>query len=72
MIREWAERVIQSWGLTPTERSVLDVLLKGYSDQEIADVLQCSCKTVKHHLYSIRKKSKTESRAEIFAEILRL
>lgn len=72
IIREWAEKVIQSWDLSPREREVLDVLLKGCTDEEIAQALGISSKSVKHHMWAIRAKSRTESRAEIFAEILRL
>ncbi len=71
-IREWADKVIASWGLTPTEKRCLELLLKGCPDKEIAETLGNSQKTIKHHLHTVRMKSHCGSRSEIFAEILRL
>lgn len=72
VIREWAEKVVQSWGLTPAEREVCDMLLKGLTDLEVAEALGRNPKTVKHQMWVIRKKAGVDSRAELFAEILRL
>ena len=69
---EWAEKVIASWNLCPSEMKCLQLLLKGMTDKEIASTLGNSEKTIKHHLHTIRLKSRCSSRCEIFAEILRL
>lgn len=71
-IREWAERVVATWGLTDTERDTVWLMLKGMSDQEIADILKVSHAVTRHRLDSIRKKAGVGSRGELFAEILRL
>lgn len=72
VIREWADKVIESWGLSRREREVLDIMLKGCGDVEIAEVLGIGPPAVKKSLRSVYDKAGVDSRSELFAEILRL
>lgn len=72
IISIWAEQVLDTWGLTKTEREVCELALKGLSDQEIAEATQSTYKTIKSHITQILKKSHCRNRVDIFAEILRL
>jgi DNA-binding CsgD family transcriptional regulator len=72
VIREWAEKVIASWGLTPKQSEVCHYMLQGFSTCEIAGFTGNSDKTLKHHIATIFKKAHVSTRAELFAEIIRL
>lgn len=48
--------------LTPREREVMDCLSRRMMDREIADALQVSINTVKHHLRNIYSKFGVGSR----------
>ena len=64
-----------SWSLTPTERRVALMLLKGFSHKRIARTTQTSERTVRQHSVSIYKKSGLAGRAELsgfFLELLLL
>lgn len=50
--------------LTEREREVLLALTKGYSNQQLADLLTVSPKTVHNHLYNIYSKIGVSSRSE--------
>lgn len=52
---------------TNAETKVTHLLLKGYSNQEIADQIGVNVKTVKFHLTNIYKKHGVKSRAEYMA-----
>jgi len=72
VVREWAEKVIASWHLTPKESEVCHYVLQGFSTAEIAAYTGNTDKTLKHHIATIFKKAHVASRAELFAEIIRL
>lgn len=57
------------YNLTPREKGVLDLLLKGYSNQEIAAELFISINTVKRHLQSIFEKMNVSSRISLYCKI---
>jgi len=58
----------QPWGdLTEREREVLNLVVQGNSNQQIADVLFISLATVKAHISSILSKLQVSSRAEAIA-----
>jgi DNA-binding CsgD family transcriptional regulator len=71
VVREWTDKLIDSWNLTAKERAVCEYLLKGLRTKEIADLLGNTDKTLKHHIASIYGKAHVGTRAELFAEILR-
>jgi NarL family two-component system response regulator LiaR len=58
----------QPWvDLTEREREVLNLVVQGYSNQQIADAMVISVATVKAHISSILSKLQVASRAEAIA-----
>ncbi len=72
VVREWCEKVIASWKLTPKETEVCHLILQGYLTKEMAGLLGNTDKTLKHHIATIYKKAHVDSRAALFAELIRL
>ncbi len=60
----------QAWGLTPTEREVALLLLKGKSHKEIAYATGRSERTVRQHAVAVYGKSGLGGRAELAAFFL--
>lgn len=58
------------WKLTPAEREVALLLLKGYGHKEIAALLDRSERTVRQHAVSVYRKSNLSGRAELAAFFL--
>lgn len=59
-----------SWGLTPTEREIALLLLKGRSHKEIAFATRRSERTVRQHAVAVYEKSGLGGRAELAAFFL--
>lgn len=59
-----------AWGLTPVEREVAMLLLKGQSHKQIAYATERSERTVRQHAVSIYQKSRLNGRAELAAFFL--
>lgn len=55
--------------LSPREEQVYELVLKRYSNSEIADSLYISLQTVKNHLGSIFRKCETANRKELFKRV---
>lgn len=55
--------------LSPAERGVLQKLLDGMRNQEIANRLRLSDKTVKNHISHILRKTGTSSRLELTIKV---
>ena len=55
--------------LSPAERGVLQKLLDGLRNQEIANRLRLSDKTVKNHISHILRKTGTSSRLELTIKV---
>ncbi|HUA09958.1 MAG TPA: LuxR C-terminal-related transcriptional regulator [Candidatus Acidoferrales bacterium] len=55
--------------LSPAERDVLQKLLNGLRNQEIASRLRLSDKTVKNHISHILRKTGTTSRLELTIKV---
>jgi len=53
--------------LSDKEKSVLDLLAKGYSNQKLANELEISLNTIKYHLRSIYEKLNVNSRTQAVA-----
>lgn len=54
-----------AWSLTPTERRVAMLILKGLSHKRIARTTQSSERTIRQHSVSVYKKSGLAGRAEL-------
>lgn len=64
------ERQFQAWNLTPTEREVALLLLKGYGHKQVAARTGRSERTVRQHAVSVYEKSGLGGRAELAAFFL--
>lgn len=65
------EAMVQSpESLTPREKEILILLLKGASDREISDDLLISIHTVKEYGKSIRRKYQVKSRLQLISALL--
>jgi len=51
--------------LTTREKSVISLLAKGAKNEDIANTLNISCHTVKSHIYSAFRKTKSRNRIEL-------
>lgn len=56
-------------GLSKREWEVVDLLSKGYTNREIAELLAISSKTVTNHLYHIFRKLEVTNRVQLLAEL---
>lgn len=59
------DELLNDYLLTGRERELLRLVLKGKSNQEIAEQLCISNNTVKHHMSSIYKKTETNGRMQL-------
>lgn len=64
------DRQFEQWGLSPAERQVGLLLLKGLSHQEIADLRGVSERTVRQQARGLYKKSGLSGRADLSAFFL--
>lgn len=60
----------EAWKLTPAEREVALLLLKGYGHKQIAGATQRSERTVRQHAVTVYQKSGLAGRAELAAFFL--
>lgn len=64
------DRQFERWDLTPTERHVALMVIKGFSNGEIANLRKSSESTIKSHLTSIFRKSGLSSRQQLVSCII--
>lgn len=64
------DQQFDAWGLTPTEREVALLLLKGHSHKAIAKHTERSHQTVRQHAAAVYRKGKLSGRAELAAFFL--
>ena len=57
----------KAWGLTPSEKEVAIIILKGLSFKEMADIRDTKEKTIRQQASTIYKKSKVSGRHEFSA-----
>jgi DNA-binding CsgD family transcriptional regulator len=69
-LSESIDAQLSDWGLTPTEREIAFLLLKGYALREAAALCDRSERTVRQHAVSIYRKSGLAGRAELSAFFL--
>lgn len=67
---EAIDRQFDAWGLTPAERDVALLLLKGYSHKRVAKATGRSERTVRQHAVSAYGKAGVAGRAELAAFFL--
>ena len=68
-LADFVNAAIERFELSPREDSVVRLMLKGLSNEEVGSVLEITEKTVKHHVNSIFNKFRVSSRAELFHTI---
>ncbi|MET0267707.1 MAG: helix-turn-helix transcriptional regulator, partial [Duganella sp.] len=54
---------------TPRQRDILDLLLIGYSNKQIACALNLSCGTVKNYMFELMRITAVSSRLEMAMKI---
>lgn len=64
------DRQFEAWKLTPTEREVALLLLKGYGHKQIAGATNRGERTVRQHAVAVYQKSGLAGRAELAAFFL--
>ena len=64
------ESHFDAWNLTPAERDVAALMVKGLSISEIANVRGSAEGTIKAHLNAIYRKSDARNRAEVLSHIM--
>lgn len=64
------DRQFDAWELTPAEREVALLLLKGYSHKAIAKHTDRSAQTVRQHAFAAYRKASVSGRAELSAYFL--
>jgi DNA-binding CsgD family transcriptional regulator len=64
------DRQFEAWELTPAERDVALLLLKGYSHKAIAKHTSRSPQTVRQHAATVYRKGSLAGRAELSAYFL--
>ena len=67
-----SDYVKERFQLTPREQAVVEQLCKGLTNKEIAATLGICLPTVKEHVRSIMRKTKTSTRTAIMGEIVSL
>lgn len=64
------DRQFDEWGLTPSEKEVALLLVKGHSHKRIADMTDRSDRTVRQHASAVYEKAGVGGRAELAAFFL--
>jgi DNA-binding CsgD family transcriptional regulator len=64
---EAIDEQFDAWGLTPAEKDVALLLLKGYAHKEAASLTKRSERTIRQHAVSLYRKSGLAGRAELAA-----
>jgi DNA-binding CsgD family transcriptional regulator len=67
---ELTSLLLKAFELTPREQAVAELVLRGYSTQQIVNELQISAHTVQDHLKSVFAKFDVGSRRELVATLL--
>jgi DNA-binding CsgD family transcriptional regulator len=58
-------RIFDKYNISPREREIIKLILKGKSNKDIEDTLYISQPTVKSHIYSSYRKMKVKNRLEL-------
>lgn len=68
---EWNELVAQL-ELTPQQAKIVDLIMRGLKDKQIATVLECSFSTVRSHLDRIFSRLHIDDRVELILRVYTL
>ena len=63
------KRISSKFGLTRRESEVLNCAVKGFSNDEIAKMLNVSVSTVKKHFISLYKKMHVKNRVQLLQSV---
>ena len=66
LVRERLEQIVAQFALSPREREVFELLLYGFTADEIAEKLGVSARTVKFHQQNVLEKLDADSRLDLF------
>jgi len=66
VVRERVEEIAVGYSLSPREREVFELLLYGFTADEIAEKLGVSARTVKFHQTNVLDKLDADSRLALF------
>lgn len=58
--------------ITKREKTILDLVVKGYSNQDIADELELCLPTIKTYLYWLFKKFKVKNRIQLLIAVKKI
>ena len=67
--KDISEQFILQNHITSREKEITELLLKGYSNQQISKTLFISAKTVKNHIYNIYRKTQVRNRMQLVNSI---
>lgn len=59
------ESLFEKYGISKREGEIIELIIKGHSNQEIEDKLYISLETVKKHIYNIYKKTRVKNRLQL-------
>jgi len=66
LVTERVEAIVSQFALSPREREVFELLLYGFTADEIAAKLGVSARTVKFHQTNVLHKLDADSRLDLF------
>lgn len=66
VVQHRVEHIVQQYALSPREREVFELLLYGFTADEIASKLGVSTRTVKFHQTNVLQKLDADSRLDLF------
>jgi DNA-binding NarL/FixJ family response regulator len=59
----------RAWGLTPRQERVVELLLTGATNKQIAYALRCAEVTVENHLTGVYRRSGANSRTDLVCRV---
>lgn len=72
IVKSIPKNFIMKYDITEREKEIINQIIKGLTNKEIAYNLDISDKTVKNHIYNIYKKTEVQSRIELLIQVINL
>lgn len=66
VVQDRIEQIVQQYALSPREREVFEMLLYGFTADEIGSKLGVSTRTAKFHQTNVLQKLDADSRLDLF------